>query len=95
MQRNCPECGARLEPLAVKCRCGCEMPEADGMRCSDPDAPVCGICGKAIELMDQQCPHCGAAGYPAMRPRLGKRSQGAPEEEHPTSNEEHRTSNGG
>jgi len=78
MKRKCPECGAELEPLAVRCTCGHEVPEAKGVRCADPDSPVCGICGKAIQLMDQRCPHCGAEGYPALRPRKGKTSKGAP-----------------
>ena len=77
MNRMCPECGIKLEPSAVRCRCGYEMPEANGVRCADPDAPVCGICSKEIKLMDQRCPHCGAEGYPAMRPRKGRRSKGA------------------
>lgn len=79
MDRKCPECGAHLEPLSVRCTCGHEMPEAQGVRCGNPDTPVCGVCAKEIKLMDQQCPHCGAEGYPAMRPRRGKRSRGAPE----------------
>ena len=79
MQRVCPKCNAQLERLAVKCRCGHEMPEAEGIRCSDPDAPACGVCGEQIQLMDQRCGHCGATGYPAMRPRKGRNSQGAPE----------------
>jgi hypothetical protein len=79
MTRKCPACGAQLEPLGVRCTCGHEMPEAQGVRCVDPDSPVCGVCSKEIQLMDQRCPHCGAEGYPAMRPRRGKRSRGMPE----------------
>jgi len=78
MNRTCPECGNPLEPLAVRCECGHEMPEAVGVRCANPDSPVCGICSKEIQLMDQRCPHCGAEGYPALRPRKGKTSKGAP-----------------
>jgi hypothetical protein len=79
VKRTCPGCGNQLEPLAVRCDCGFEMPEASGVRCADPGSPVCGLCSKEIQLMDQRCPHCGAEGYPAMRPRRGKTSKGAPE----------------
>lgn len=45
---------------------------------SDPDKPSCNVCGAAIALMAQQCPNCGADGYPALRGRRGKKSLGAP-----------------
>ena len=60
MNRMCPKCRAQMKALAVRCECGFEMPEATGVRCADPDAPVCGICSKEIQLTDQRCPHCGA-----------------------------------
>lgn len=76
--RQCPKCGAPLEPLALRCACGHELPEARDIR-SDPDAPRCGACGAAMELMALTCPRCGAGGYPALRARRGKKSLGAPE----------------
>jgi hypothetical protein len=78
MNRTCPKCGSQLDALALRCACGHELPEARDIR-SDPDRPRCNICGGDIGLMALTCPHCGAHGYPALRPRRGKRSQGSPE----------------
>lgn len=80
MPRHCPSCGAELEPLAVRCKCGATLPEAKDLR-SDPDSPACGVCGAAMALMSETCPGCGARGYPALRPRRSGRSLGAPDEE--------------
>jgi hypothetical protein len=76
--RTCPKCGASLLSAAVRCKCGHELPEARDLR-SDPDRPTCGICGRPMDLMVQQCAGCGADGYPALRPRRGKKSLGSPE----------------
>lgn len=78
MDRTCPSCGKRLGPLAVRCACGHEWPEARDIR-SDPERPHCGVCGAGMELMAERCPACGAEGYPALRPRRGKKSLGSPE----------------
>lgn len=78
MTRQCPNCGARLAALAIRCACGHELPEARDVR-SDPDAPRCGACGAEMGLMAATCPGCGAHGYPALRPRRGKKSLGSPE----------------
>lgn len=77
MKRRCPTCGAALAPLALRCACGTELPEARDTL-STPDEPRCGVCGRAMALMDLQCPSCGAAGYPALRSRRGKKTLGAP-----------------
>ena len=77
VRRFCPRCGAELAPLAVRCACGHELPEARDIR-SDPDRPRCGACGAAMELMAYRCAACGAEGYPALRPRRGRKSLGAP-----------------
>jgi hypothetical protein len=77
MVRHCPSCGAELDALAVRCRCGVSLPEAKDLR-SDPDRPACGVCGTGMALMTEQCPSCGARGYPALRARRSGRSLGAP-----------------
>jgi predicted RNA-binding Zn-ribbon protein involved in translation (DUF1610 family) len=76
--RSCPKCGAQLEAQAIRCRCGHELPEARDVR-SDPDRPRCGMCDRELDLMALTCPHCGAEGYPALRPRRGKKSLGSPD----------------
>jgi ribosomal protein L40E len=76
VSRRCPKCGTELGPLAVRCSCGHELPEARDLR-SDPDQPRCGVCGATMALMAVRCPACGAEGYPALRPRRGKKSQGS------------------
>jgi len=76
VSRICPECNALLEPLAVRCGCGYVLPESRDLR-SDPEEPRCGVCGEAMALMVHRCPSCGAHGYPAMRPRQGKKCQRA------------------
>ncbi len=72
MSRSCPKCDAALPPLAVRCQCGYALPESRDLR-SDPEEPSCGVCGTVIGLMDERCPSCGAVGYPALRPRQGKK----------------------
>lgn len=76
-KRTCPQCGEELSALAVRCSCGLELPEARDIR-SDPDRPHCGLCGAEMELMAERCPACGAEGYPALRPRRGRKSLGSP-----------------
>lgn len=78
MTRQCPKCGASLDALAIRCACGHELPEARDIR-SDPDTPRCGVCAAEMDLMALICPQCGAGGYPALRPRRGKKSLGSPE----------------
>ncbi len=78
MTRSCPQCGVPLDALAIRCDCGHELPEARDTR-SDPDRPRCGVCGADIALMALSCPQCGAEGYPALRPRRGKKSLGSPD----------------
>lgn len=77
MKRKCPRCGQQLEPTALRCSCGHELPESRDVR-SRPEQPRCGICAAPMELMAERCPSCGAEGYPAMRARRGKKSMGPP-----------------
>ena len=78
MSRRCPQCGRELSSFAVRCVCGFELPEARDLR-SDPAHPHCAACGKALAIMAERGPSCGAVGYPARRGRRGKKSQGSPE----------------
>lgn len=78
MARTCPNCGAQLDAMTIRCSCGHELPEARDIR-SDPGHPCCGVCGGEVELMALTCQHCGAHGYPALRPRRGKKSLGSPD----------------
>lgn len=80
MKRACPKCGAAVGALDLRCACGYEWPEARDIR-SDPANPRCGVCGAGMELLSERCPSCGAEGYPALRPRRGRKSLGAPEPE--------------
>lgn len=75
MGRVCPSCGKDLAAFAVRCECGNELPEARDLM-SDPDAPACSICHEAMDLNAEECPSCGARGYPALRPRQSKKSLG-------------------
>ena len=79
MSRSCPKCNTTLPPLAVRCKCGYALPESRDLR-SDPDQPRCGLCGKPMGLMEQRCPSCEAKGYPALRPRQGKKCKRAGDE---------------
>ena len=80
MSRSCPKCRATILPLAAGCRCGFVFPESRDLR-SDPDHPQCGVCDTPMALMVERCPSCGAAGYPALRPRQGKKCKRAGDEE--------------
>ncbi len=77
MKRYCPECGAELTPLMLRCSCGFEFPEAHDAR-STPEQPRCCVCAAAMKLMAECCPSCGAVGYPALRSRRSKKSLGSP-----------------
>jgi predicted amidophosphoribosyltransferase len=77
MTRSCPSCGATLDALAVRCGCGNVLPEGRDLL-SDPEHPACGVCHQTMPLMQERCSACGADGYPAMRARRGKRTQGPP-----------------
>lgn len=81
MTRHCPKCDASLDALQTRCgECGHVLPESQDRR-SQPESPQCGVCSAAIALMTQTCPACGATGYPALRPRRGRKSLGSPDAE--------------
>lgn len=71
---QCPSCGSSLEPGDQTCqRCGQPLPLEPGA----PDA-ACKVCGAVIGAYTETCPNCGEVGYPALRPRHGKKWQGPP-----------------
>ncbi len=80
MSRSCPKCRATIPPLAASCQCGFVFPESGDLR-SDPDDPQCGVCDTPMALMVERCPSCGAVGYPALRPRQGRKCKQAGDEE--------------
>jgi len=75
---DCTVCGADLYVDAMGCD-ACGAPTDD--RAASGDRSDCTLCGKALWSLAETCLHCGAKGYPALRPRLGDKSLGAPEEE--------------
>ena len=79
VSRSCPKCHKPLAALTVRCACGYTLPESRDLR-SDPDQPTCGLCNAPMGLMEQRCPSCGAFGYPALRPRQGKKCKRAGDE---------------
>ena len=80
MSRSCPKCQATIPPLAAGCQCGFVFHESRDLR-SVPDDPQCGVCDTPIALMVERCPSCGAVGYPALRPRQGKKCKRVGDEE--------------
>lgn len=75
---NCSICGASVHVEASKCG-ECAAPQDE--RASSGERSECSRCGEVLWSLAETCPHCGARGYPALRPRLGDKSLGAPGEE--------------
>ena len=75
---DCTICGADLHVDAMGCD-ACGAPTDD--RAASGDRSDCTLCGDALWSLAETCLHCGGRGYPALRPRLGDKSLGAPEEE--------------
>jgi len=75
---NCSICGAKLHVEVMMCdTCGAPQDE----RASSGERSECALCGKVLWSLAETCLHCKRRGYPALRPRLGDKSLGAPEEE--------------
>ena len=73
---NCSICGAYLEADAWTCPdCGAPADQ----RAASGDGSRCSLCGEVLWSLAETCVHCGSRGYPALRPRLGDKSLGAPE----------------
>jgi hypothetical protein len=73
---NCSICGAYLDVDAWTCH-DCGAP-ADH-RAASGDGSHCALCEEVLWSLAETCVHCGSKGYPALRPRLGDQSLGAPE----------------
>jgi hypothetical protein len=79
---DCTICGTHLHPEVMSCT-NCGAPTDD--RAYSGERSDCGLCGGVVWSLAETCVHCLARGYPALKPRLGDKSLGAPEEEVNTS----------
>jgi ribosomal protein L40E len=75
---DCSICGADLHMDAMSCN-ACGAPTDD--RAASGERSQCALCSDVLWSLAEACVHCGSKGYPALRPRLGDKSLGAPEEE--------------
>jgi len=72
---NCSICHTDQDDGTAKCSaCGAPL----GGSAVSGQAAHCSLCGEALWSMAETCVHCGARGYPALRPRMGDRSLKAP-----------------
>ena len=70
---ECPECGESLGDTDQTCqKCGHPVSYAP-----DEVGVHCAVCGAEIGAYTQKCPSCGEAGYPALRPRRGRKWKGS------------------
>ncbi len=74
---KCSICDEQLGVEDLSCR-ACGAPTDD--RAVSGEASDCALCGGVLWSLAETCVHCKAKGYPALRPRLGDKSLGAPEE---------------
>ncbi len=75
---DCIICGTYLHVDALKCN-SCGAPQDERARSGEKSH--CAICDAVLWSLAETCVQCNAHGYPALRPRLGDKSLGAPEEE--------------
>lgn len=74
--KTCTECGAELpreDQTCAKCGTAFSYEPAEA-------AVGCAVCEAVIDAYVETCPACGETGYPALRPRRGKRWLGAPDD---------------
>lgn len=70
----CPECGNELGSYDQTCqKCGKALSYD-----VDQGAVGCAVCGAQISAYTETCPECGESGYPALRPRKGRKFKGSP-----------------
>jgi predicted nucleic acid-binding Zn ribbon protein len=71
---ECPACGNTLGRYDQTCqKCGRALsynPAEDHVGCA--------VCGAVIGAYAETCPECGETGYPALRPRKGRKFKGSP-----------------
>ncbi len=71
---TCPECGAEMGEFDQTCqKCGKGLSYDAG-----EDHVGCAVCGADIGAYSETCPECGETGYPALRPRKGRKFKGSP-----------------
>ena len=70
---DCPECGAEVGVTDQTCqKCGEPLsfePDEVGVHCA--------VCGAEIGAYSETCSGCGETGYPALRPRRGRKWKGS------------------
>lgn len=70
---DCPECGQPVGLADQTCqKCGAPLsfgPNEVGVHCA--------VCGAEIGAYVETCPECGETGYPALRPRRGRKWKGS------------------
>ena len=72
---ECPECGHELGAYDQTCqKCGRALPYDAG-----EEHVGCAVCGADIGAYTEACPNCGETGYPALRPRKGRKFKGSPD----------------
>ncbi len=70
---DCPECGEAVGLADQTCqKCGHPLSYEPG-----EGGAHCAVCGAAIGAYVETCPACGETGYPALRPRRGKKWKGS------------------
>ncbi len=72
---NCSICDSYMDVDAWTCH-ACGAPADD--RAASGEGSQCALCGGVLWSLSEACVHCGGKGYPALRPRLGDKSVGAP-----------------
>lgn len=72
---ECSICGAALHVSDMTCT-NCGAPADD--RAASGDRSECSLCGDVLWSLAETCLHCQSRGFPALRPRLGDKSVGAP-----------------
>jgi predicted amidophosphoribosyltransferase len=70
---DCPECGEPVGPAEQTCqKCGHPLSYAPAEK-----GAHCAVCDAGIGAYTETCPHCGETGYPALRPRRGRKWKGS------------------
>ena len=81
---ECPACGAGMGPYDQTCqKCGKALSYEP-----DEEHVGCAVCSADIDAYTETCPECGETGYPALRPRKGRKFKGSPHLEAQASDED-------
>ena len=79
---TCTVCQAQLPEGATACS-ACGAPADASER--GGEKTECRVCGGMLWSKAETCIHCDARGYPALRPKMGDKSEGAPADWKPRS----------